>query len=106
MSTSTAPQPPAGTEREGERNVGRIDEIQGVVIEAVKPADDGDGTIVRVRECDGVERNVALRCGGRIGTVLNVDANERTVAGDVRVDGEIFAFVMPTLSTRLFRVRP
>lgn len=78
----------------------------GVVIEAVKPADDGDGTIVRVRECDGVERNVALRCGGRIGTVLNVDANERTVAGDVRVDGEIFAFVMPTLSTRLFRVRP
>src|ERR1700684_1536731 len=37
MSTSTAPQPAAGSEVPGKRNKGRIEEIQGVVIEAVFP---------------------------------------------------------------------
>lgn len=76
-----------------------------VLVVATKPADDGDGTIVRVRECDGAERAVALRCGGRIRSAEPVDGCERPVAGEVLLDGEALHFVMPAFSLRSFRVR-
>jgi alpha-mannosidase len=77
-----------------------------VLIVATKPADDGHGIIVRVRECDGETRRVDLRCGGRMRVVTAVDACERPVAGELKVDGELLSFVLPAYALRTFRVLP
>ena len=77
-----------------------------VLVVAAKPADDGNGIIVRVRECDGETRPVELRCGGRMRLATPVDACERDSAGEVRVDGELLRFVLPAFSLRAFRVIP
>jgi len=77
-----------------------------VLVVATKPADDGDGVIVRVRECDGEARTVALRCGGRARRVEAVDGCERRIAGDVVFDGEALRFVLPAFALRSFRVTP
>ena len=77
-----------------------------VLVVATKPADDGNGIIVRVRECDGATRRVALRCGGRMRSASAVDACERPVAGEARVDGELLSFVLPAFALRTFRVHP
>ncbi len=76
-----------------------------VLIVATKPADDGDGTIVRVRECDGAARRVDLICGGRMRAAEAVDACERPVAGDAVVEGERLSFMLPACALRSFRVR-
>jgi alpha-mannosidase len=77
-----------------------------VLIVATKPADDGRGIIVRVRECDGEARRVELRCGGRMRSASAADACERPVAGESRVDGERLSFVLPAYALRTFRVLP
>lgn len=38
----------------------------GVLVEGCGPADDGDGVIVTLRECDGRARDMRVRCGGRM----------------------------------------
>jgi alpha-mannosidase len=76
-----------------------------VLVVATKPADDGDGTIVRVRECDGETRRVDLICGGRMRAAEPVDACERPVAGDAAVEGERLSFMLPAFALRSFRVR-
>ncbi len=75
-----------------------------VLIVAAKPAEDGDGVIVRVRECDGEVRAVELRSGGRARAVYAVDAVERSVAGDVRLVDESLHFMLPAFGLRSFRV--
>jgi alpha-mannosidase len=77
-----------------------------VLIVATKPADDGNGIIVRVRECDGDTRQVELRCGGRMRLATPVDACERDIAGETHVDGELLRFVLPAFALRAFRVVP
>ncbi len=77
-----------------------------VLVVATKPADDGHGVIVRVRECDGEGRRVDLRCGGRMRSASAVDACERACAGEQHVDGERLSFVLPAFALRSFRVLP
>jgi alpha-mannosidase len=77
-----------------------------VQVVATKPADDGDGIVVRVRECDGETRRVDVHCGGRMRSASAIDACERPVAGEVRVDGEVLSFVLPAFALRTFRIRP
>ncbi len=77
-----------------------------VLVVATKPADDGNGIIVRVRECDGEARRVDLRCGGRMRSASPADACERPLAGEVRLDGELLSFVLPAYALRTFRVIP
>jgi alpha-mannosidase len=48
-----------------------------VVVAATKPADDGDGVIVRVRECDGRGLEATIHCAARARGVTAVDALER-----------------------------
>jgi alpha-mannosidase len=79
-------------------------EDPGVLVVATKPADDGAGVIVRVRECDGWPHNVELRSGGRVRTVTPVDACERPIAGDAVFDGESVRFVLNPYALRSFRV--
>ncbi len=75
-----------------------------VLVTACKPADDGNGMIVRVRECDGELRRVELRCGGRMRLATPVDACERDITGEATVDGELLRFVLPPFALRSFRV--
>jgi len=77
-----------------------------VLVVATKPADDGNGVIVRVRECDGEARRVELRCGGRMREASAVDVSEQAVTDDARVDGELLGFVLPASAIRSFRVLP
>jgi alpha-mannosidase len=79
-------------------------ETPGVIVVATKPADDGPGVVVRVRECDGATHDVALRCGGRMRAVESVDACELPVAGDVMIVGEALRFALGAFALRTFRV--
>jgi hypothetical protein len=38
--------------------------------------------------------------------VTSVDACERPVAGELRIDGELLSFVLPAYALRSFRVLP
>ncbi|MDE2571695.1 MAG: alpha-mannosidase [bacterium] len=51
------------------------------IVVAVKPADDGEGVVVRVRECDGVGGEVPLEFSIRPLAVERVDGEERPVPG-------------------------
>jgi alpha-mannosidase len=76
-----------------------------VLVTATKPADDGDGIVVRVRECDGAPRDLDLRCGARARDVVSVDALERPIDANARLeDGAIRASLQP-FELRSFRVR-
>ena len=77
----------------------------GVTVAACKPAEDGDGAIVRLRECDGNGREFRLRCGARMRSVETVDALERPIAGEVRIEGEEIVATIPAFGLLAFRVR-
>jgi len=79
-------------------------DASGVLVVATKPADDGRGVIVRVRECDGEAHGVALRCGGRMRGAQAVDGVERTIGGDVTIEEETLRFALAPFAIRSFRV--
>ncbi|MBV8433760.1 MAG: alpha-mannosidase [Candidatus Eremiobacteraeota bacterium] len=76
-----------------------------VLVVACKPAEDGDGIVVRVRECDGAGGPFALRCGGRMRAVQPVDGCERDEGGDGAIDGESLRATIVAYGLRAFRVR-
>lgn len=76
-----------------------------VLVVATCPSDDGSGVIVRVRECDGEARRVALRCGGRMREVQAVDAVERPIAAEVAIVEEELVFDLGPFALRSFLVR-
>ncbi len=80
-------------------------EDQSVLVVACKPAEDRDGAIVRVRECDGLARTVRLRCGARMVSVQAVDALERPLDAAVAIEGEELIFELARYQLRSFRVR-
>lgn len=76
-----------------------------VTIAACKPAEDGDGVVLRVRECDGAGRALRIRCGGRMRAVQAVDALERPVEGEASIDGDTIVAEVGAFGLRSFRVR-
>ncbi|HEY4441256.1 MAG TPA: glycoside hydrolase family 38 C-terminal domain-containing protein [Candidatus Elarobacter sp.] len=76
-----------------------------VLVVASYPSADADGVIVRVRECDGAPRTVALRCGGRMRTAIAVDAVERPTDEAVRIVEEELVFDIRAFALRSFLVR-
>ncbi len=80
-------------------------DADSVLVVACKPAHDGDGAIVRVRECDGSPRSVLMRCGARMTQASAVDALERPADGPVAIRGESLAFDIGAYGLRSFRVR-
>jgi alpha-mannosidase len=79
-------------------------ETPGVIVVATKPADDGRGVVVRVRECDGAAQQVALRCGGRMRSAESVDACEMPIDAAVAIVGEELRFALGPFALRSFRV--
>lgn len=80
-------------------------ETPGVIVVATKPADDGRGVVVRVRECDGAAQDVALRCGGRMRAAEPVDACELRVPGAVAIEEENLRFPIGAYALRSIRVQ-
>jgi alpha-mannosidase len=78
---------------------------ESIQIAACKIAEDGDGVIVRLRECDGADRAARIRCGARMRDVHAVDALERPIDGSIPIEGESFVAAMPAYGLRAFRVR-
>jgi alpha-mannosidase len=76
-----------------------------VAVVACKPAEDGDGVVLRVRECDGAARPLRVRCGGRMREVLAIDGLERPTAGEMAVEGESIVAAIGAFALRSFRVR-
>lgn len=76
-----------------------------VLVAACKVADDGNGAIVRVRECAGVAQDVRLRCGARMSAADSVDALERPIDRSVSLEGEALCFGLAPFEIRSFRVR-
>jgi alpha-mannosidase len=76
-----------------------------VLIVATYPSDDADGVILRVRECDGASRRVAVRCGGRMREAVPVDAVERPVAAEAAIVEEDLVFDLGAFALRSFLVR-
>ncbi len=70
-----------------------------------KPAESGEGVLVRVRECDGIGRRVRLRCGARMTGAQSVDALERAISRSVAIDGEDLTFDLNPYELRSFVVR-
>ncbi|MBV9103823.1 MAG: alpha-mannosidase, partial [Candidatus Eremiobacteraeota bacterium] len=78
---------------------------ESMMVVATKRADDGDGIIVRVRECNGSQRDVALHCAARALAVQAVDAREHRVPLEAALqDGTLHA-ECPAFGLRSFRVR-
>ena len=80
-------------------------EDAAVLVVAAYPSHDASAVVVRVRECDGAARRVALRCGGRMREAIAVDAVERPVEGDVRLVDEHLVFELGAYALRSFLVR-
>jgi alpha-mannosidase len=80
-------------------------EDESVLVVACKPAQDRDGAIVRVRECDGSAQTVRLRCGARVTAVHSADALERPIDSPVAIDGEHLVFDLTPNQLRSFRVK-
>ncbi len=75
-----------------------------VLVAAVKPAQDGEGVIVRIRECDGAQRAVRIRCGARMRSVQSVDGLERALDLPVAIEGEELVAAIGPYALRSFRV--
>lgn len=80
-------------------------ENERILVVACKPAEDGDGVIVRVRECDGVGGSVCVRSGGRMREAVCVDGLERPATGTVNIEDESLRFEVGAFAIRSFRVR-
>jgi alpha-mannosidase len=78
---------------------------QSVLVVATYPNDDADGVILRVRECDGAPRRVAVRCGGRMREAIAVDAAERPIPADAAIVEEDLVFELGAFALRSFLVR-
>jgi alpha-mannosidase len=76
-----------------------------VLVVACKPAHDGDGVIVRVRECDGKAQRVALRCAARMTAAIAVDALERPLDERIAIEQEDLRFDLRPFELRTLRVR-
>lgn len=77
---------------------------EAILIAACKPAHDGSGVIVRVRECGGEARRFRLRCGARMRAALPVDGIERPISGEAEIVGEELRCDIAAFGLRSFRI--
>ena len=80
----------------------------GVVVEALKRAEDGDGLVLRVYEAHGGRGPATVRLPFRVASVEAVDLMERPTEADgpVSLDDGALAFDLRPFEIRTFRLRP
>ncbi|MDP9023871.1 MAG: hypothetical protein M3N13_00665, partial [Candidatus Eremiobacteraeota bacterium] len=82
-----------------------VPEQENVLIVACKPAQDGDGVILRIRECDGKACVARIRSGGRVKAIHAVDALECERKGAFEIQEEMILAPIGPFALRSFRVR-
>jgi len=77
-----------------------------VIVAVTKPADDGNGVVVRLRECDGIDGEVAVELAVRpLGAEL-VDGEERPIAGGaLRLDDRTIRVPLRPFGLASVRIR-
>ena len=97
----------------GSENMSRLtmlkpaDGVQGVkdfVMETVKQAEDGDGVIVRLYECENARTTTKLHWNRPIASVTECDLQENALT-DVPVEGGTFKFTIKPYEIKTFRIR-
>lgn len=82
-----------------------VSNVPNVLVVATKLADDGNGVIVRARECDGIPLEARLACGARALDVACVDALERPWGGDAALVDAAIVARFAAYELRSFRVK-
>ena len=97
----------------GSENMSRLtmlkpaDGVQGVkdfVMETVKQAEDGDGVIVRLYECENARTTTKLHWNRPIASVTECDLQENALT-DVPVESSTFKFTIKPYEIKTFRIR-
>ena len=97
----------------GSENMSRLtmlkpaDGVQGVkdfMMETVKQAEDGDGVIVRLYECENARTTTKLHWNRPIASVTECDLQENALT-DVPVEGGTFKFTIKPYEIKTFRIR-
>ena len=97
----------------GSENMSRLtmlkpaDGVQGVkdfVMETVKQAEDGDGVIVRLYECENARTTTKLHWNRPFASVTECDLQENALT-DVPVEGGTFKFTIKPYEIKTFRIR-
>ncbi len=76
-----------------------------VGIVACKPAQDGDGVVVRLRECNGAALTARVGCAHQMRAIEKVDGLERSLGAVDTNDGLSFETVLRPFQLQSFRVR-
>jgi alpha-mannosidase len=77
-----------------------------LVLSALKPADDGDGIVVRCSNPTAAAVSACLRLGFAVASASAVALDETPVAGVVGLDGDVVRFDVPPHALRSVRLVP
>jgi alpha-mannosidase len=78
--------------------------VKNAVIETVKPAEDGDGVIVRLYECDNSLTHVKLKWNRPFFAAYECNLLEEKT-GEVIVENDTICFTIKPFEIKTFRIR-
>lgn len=79
-------------------------DAKNVILETVKQAEDGNGVIVRLYECENARTTTKLHWNRSIASVTECDLQENALT-DVPVEGGTFKFTIKPYEIKTFRIR-
>ena len=79
-------------------------DAKNVILETVKQAEDGDGVIVRLYECENARTTTKLHWNRPIASVTECDLQENALC-DVPVEDGTFKFIIKPYEIKTFRIR-
>lgn len=79
-------------------------DAKNVILETVKQAENSDGVIVRLYECENARTTTKLHWNRPIASVTECDLQENALT-DVPVEGGTFKFTIKPYEIKTFRIR-